>query len=125
MAIVRAADAPTFEVHGATITGAASPSRGASQTCLWRIDLAPGSAVPAHILDHEEIFHALGGTLVATVDGEPQQVDSGDTLIVRPGATLQISVPDDARFQAVVVLPAGSLARFAAGGEPFTPPWAV
>lgn len=125
MAVVRGVDAPTFEVHGATITGAAAPSRGSSQTCLWRIDLAPGSTVPAHILDHEEIFHALSGTLVATVDGEPHRVDGGDTLIVRPGATLQISVPDDAHFQAVVVLPAGSLARFAAGGDPFTPPWAV
>ena len=125
MRVLRASNAPTFEVHGATITGAASPSRGASQTCLWRIDLAPGCTVPAHILDHEEIFHALSGTLVATVDGEQHRVDVGDTLIVRPGATLQISVPPEARFQAVVVLPAGSLARFAAGGDPFTPPWAV
>ena len=88
MSVVRAADAPPFEVHGATITGAASPSRGATQTCLWRIDLAPGSSVPAHVLDHEEIFHALGGTLLATVDGEVHRVDNGDTLIVRPGATL-------------------------------------
>ena len=125
MPVVRAADAPTFEVHGATITGGAAPSRGSTQTCLWRIDLAPGSSVPAHILDHEEIFHALSGALLATVDGELHHVSGGDTLIVRPGATLQITVPDDARFQAVVALPAGTLARFAAGGEPFTPPWAV
>ena len=125
MTVVRAADAPTFEVHGATITGAASPSRGSSQICLWRINLAPGSDVPAHILDHEEIFHALSGTLLATVDGEQHRVRGGDTLIVRPGATLQISIPHESRFQAVVVLPAGSRARFEAGGEPFTPPWAV
>jgi quercetin dioxygenase-like cupin family protein len=125
LTVVRAADAPTFDVHGATITGAAAPSRGSTQTCLWRVDLAPGSHVPGHILDREEIFHALGGTLVATVDGERQIVNVGDTLIVGPGKILQIEVPAAARFEAVVVMPVGAQARFADGGEPFAPPWTV
>jgi quercetin dioxygenase-like cupin family protein len=123
--VIKAADAPVFDANGATITGAASPNRGSTQTSLWRVDLAPGSAVPGHILDGEEIFHALSGTLHATVDGQRQTVQAGDTLIVPPGSELQIAVPADARFQAVVVLPVGAKARFAAGGEPFSPPWAV
>ncbi|MGE3267562.1 MAG: cupin domain-containing protein [Chloroflexota bacterium] len=125
MPVVRATDAPSFEVHGATITGGAAPSRGSVQTCVWRVNLSPGSSVPAHILSHEEIFHVLSGTLLATVDGEEHRITSGDTLIVHAGATLQIAVPPGDRFQAVVVLPAGALARFADGGDPFTPPWAV
>jgi quercetin dioxygenase-like cupin family protein len=125
MSVVKAADAPIFDAHGATITGAASPSRGSTQTSLWRVNLAPGTDVPGHILDGEEIFHALGGTLLATVDGERQTVQAGDTLIVPPGSLLQIAVPSDARFEAVVVLPVGAKARFASGGEPFAPPWAV
>jgi quercetin dioxygenase-like cupin family protein len=125
MTLVRAADAPVFDVHGATITGGAAPSRGAIQTSLWRIDLAPGSEVQGHILDGEEILHALGGTLIATVDGVRQLVQGGDTLIVPAGSTLQIEVPSSERFQAVAVLPVGARARFAAGGEPFTPPWTV
>jgi quercetin dioxygenase-like cupin family protein len=123
--IIRAADAPTFDVHGATITGGAAPSRGSTQTSLWRVNLAPGSQVPGHLLDHEEIFHALSGTLIATVGGERQTVSAGDTLIVPPGTELQIEVPSDERFEAVVVLPVGAQARFAAGGEPFAPPWSV
>lgn len=125
MTLIRAADAPVFDVHGATITGGASPSRGASQTSVWRIDLAPGCVVQGHILDGEEIFHAFGGTLIATVDGERQLVEAGDTLIVPPGSTLQIEVPPADRFLAVAVLPVGVQARFADGGEPFTPPWSV
>lgn len=125
MPIVRAADAPVFDVHGATITGAAAPSRGALQTCLWRVSLAPGADVPGHVLDHEEIFHALSGAVVATVDGEAQTVQAGDTLLVPPGHTLQLRVPDEGRFEAVVVLPVGARAAFVAGGEPFAPPWAV
>jgi quercetin dioxygenase-like cupin family protein len=123
--VIRAVDAPTFDAHGSVITGAASPSRGSTQTSLWRVNLAPGSQVPGHVLDHEEIFHALAGTLIATVDGERQTVGAGDTLIVRPGAMLQIEVPAEIHFEAVVVLPVGALARFAAGGEPFPPPWSV
>jgi len=125
MSVVKAADAPIFDAHGATITGAASPSRGSTQTSLWRVNLGPGSEVPGHILDHEEIFHALGGTLLATVDGERQTVQAGDTLIVPPGAVLQIAVPADTRFEAIVAMPVGAKARFVSGGEPFSPPWAV
>lgn len=125
MAIIRAADAPTFQAHGATVTGGAAPSRGALQTCLWRVSLAPGTEVPAHILDHEEVFHALAGTLVATVDGKAETVQAGDTLMVPPGCVLQLRVPPEGRFEAVVALPVGARATIAAGGEPFTPSWAV
>ncbi len=125
MVLVKAADAPVFEVHGGVITGGAAPSRGASQTCMWRIDLAGGTTVPAHILDHHAVFHALSGVLLATVNDAVQHVEAGDTLIVQAGASLKIDVPADGRFQAVVALPAGTKARFAAGGEPFSPPWAV
>jgi quercetin dioxygenase-like cupin family protein len=125
MTLIRASDAPIFDAHGSTITGGASPSRGSTQTSLWRVDLAAGSRVPGHILDREEIFHALRGTLLATIDSEQLAIGAGDTLIVPPGSLLRIEVPEDERFEAVVVLPVGALARFADGGEPFTPPWAV
>lgn len=125
MTVVRAADAPVFEVQGGAIIGGASPSRGATETCVWRVELAPGSGVPAHILDREEIFHALSGELVAIVDNHEHRVQAGDTLIVQPGSTLQIHVSTDRPFKAVVALPAGAQARFAGGGERFTPPWAV
>jgi quercetin dioxygenase-like cupin family protein len=125
MAFLRASDAPTFEVHGATITGGAAPSRGALQTCVWRVNLAAGSTVPGHHLDREEIFHALTGTLVATIDGQDHVLHTGDTLMVPPGSVLQLQVPPADRFEAVVVVPVGAQATFAAGGEPFAPPWTV
>jgi quercetin dioxygenase-like cupin family protein len=125
MTVIRAADAPTFNVHGATVTGGAAPSRGATQTCLWRVNLPPESRVAGHVLDHEEIFHVLSGELLATVDGERHTLTEGDTLIVPPGATLELEVPATGSFDAAVAIPVGAHARFTAGGEPFAPPWTV
>jgi quercetin dioxygenase-like cupin family protein len=125
MTVIKAADAPTFDVHGSLITGGASPSRGATQTCVWRVNLAPGSMVPGHILDNEEIFHAISGTLLAMVGGETRTVTAGDTLIVPPDAILALEVGPTFPFEAVVVMPVGSQARFADGGEPFAPAWTV
>jgi quercetin dioxygenase-like cupin family protein len=125
MTVIKAADAPTFDVHGSVITGGASPSRGATQTCVWRVHLAPGSTVPGHVLDHEEIFHAIAGTLIATVGGEARTVTAGDTLIVPPGEILALEVPPTGPFEAVVVMPVGAQARFADSGDPFSPAWTV
>ncbi len=125
MTVIKATDAPTFDVHGSLITGGAAPSRGATQTCVWRVRLAPESRVAGHILDREEIFHVISGSLVATVGGEARTVTVGDTLIVPPGEILTLEVPSTGPFEAVVVMPVGAQARFAAGGEPFFPAWTV
>src|SRR6266545_2135580 len=42
MTILRAADAPTFELNGIMFTGYAAPRRGSRQLCTWRIRVAPG-----------------------------------------------------------------------------------
>jgi quercetin dioxygenase-like cupin family protein len=125
MPVIRGADAPSFTPHGAHITVAAAPIRGATETCLWRVSLEPGSRTAARVLDREELFHALSGTLVATLDAERHVLYAGDTLVVPPGVTLSLAVPLEQPFEAICALPVGGRARFAAGGEPFSPPWAV
>ena len=51
MPVIRGADAPSFTPHGAHITAAAAPSRGATETCLWRVSLEPvKSRTAAHVL---------------------------------------------------------------------------
>jgi hypothetical protein len=45
MPVVPALTAPTFTAPGLTVTGLAAPSRGATETRVWRLTLAPGDAL--------------------------------------------------------------------------------
>jgi quercetin dioxygenase-like cupin family protein len=89
MPIARSSDHRTFEVtestSGVTVTGLASPSRGATEILLYRTDLAPGAALPPHRHDHEEVFHLLSGTLASAQAGERIAVGAGDAVVIPPG----------------------------------------
>jgi mannose-6-phosphate isomerase-like protein (cupin superfamily) len=122
MPIVKAADAPHFETYGAEVIGLAAPSRGASQTGVWRVLLKPGSASPLHHLSHEEVFVAIRGRAIVTISGEESELDAGDALIVPPGTPFVLANAADETFEAVVSLPAGALGTV--GAETFVPPWA-
>ncbi len=122
MTVIKAADAPTFTIPGLHVTGLASPSRGATETSTWRIEIAAGSEGAPHTVDKEEIFVALRGEALATVAGEQHKLAAGDALIVAPGTVFNLANPHDAPFEAVAVQPVGGRAAFE-GGEPITPPW--
>ena len=46
MPVARADDHPSFDLGGNTITGFASPSRGATECILYRVEVRPGAACP-------------------------------------------------------------------------------
>ena len=74
--IIRSQDAPRFVAGGTTATGYASPSRGAQGLSLWRVALAAGETSPPHTLSHEEVFLALDGSAVATIDGHDESLQT-------------------------------------------------
>jgi mannose-6-phosphate isomerase-like protein (cupin superfamily) len=124
MPLIPAAAAPTFELPGITFTGLASPSRGSTQTCVWTLALDPGMTGAPHHLDQEEVFVAVEGEAVATVDGEELPLRPGDGLVVPARTSFSISNPNASRFVAVAVLPVGGQASWG-DGQYFTPPWAA
>ncbi len=109
MPIVRESDAPRFQLPGLTVRGLASPRRGAAETCVWRIQLAPGAPAVPHSCTREEVF-------VATAGG------AGDALIVPSGVLFALGNPTAEPFEAIVTLPVGGQAVTAEAT--FTPPWA-
>ncbi|HCT77773.1 MAG TPA: cupin domain-containing protein [Micromonosporaceae bacterium] len=123
MPLVQGSTAPTFTLPHATFTGLASPSRGSSETSVWRVVLSPGAEPMEHSLTREEIFVAVSGAAVATVDGESHAIAAGDALVVPAGKPFSIANPHSDPFEAVTVFPVGGQAAMP-GGEPFTPPWA-
>jgi quercetin dioxygenase-like cupin family protein len=123
MTTIKATDAPRFEIPGLTFTGLASPSRGCTETAVWRVRIEPGDPGTPHRLDREEVFVALSGAAVASIDGTETDVVAGDALIVPAGKPFAIRATGDEPFEAVVAFPVGGTAAFD-GAEPFTPPWA-
>jgi quercetin dioxygenase-like cupin family protein len=124
MPIIKSSTAPTFQLHGLDVVGLAAPSRGASETCVWRITLAPGTPGTPHVVDREEIFVGLAGEACVELEGEQTVLASGDVLVVPAGRSFSVSNPGAEPFTALAMLPVGGKATLF-GGEPFAPPWTV
>ena len=124
MPVVTATAAPIFELPHLRVTGHAAPSRGAAETCVWRIRLEAGTPGTPHSVDREEIFVALVGRARATVDGKDVDLHPGDTLIIPAGISFALANPGDGPFEAMAVLPVGGRASLP-DAEPFSPPWTL
>lgn len=122
--IITSADAQTFTQWGVTAVGFASPSRGAKELSLWRLSLAPGHQAPPHSLTHEEVFLALAGSAVATIDGEDQAFGAGDCLVVPVGVPFTFTTGPEG-LEAVCAMRAEGEATILPDGPTITPPWAA
>jgi quercetin dioxygenase-like cupin family protein len=124
MPVLSAPDTHTHELPGARFTTLASPSRGSSETSVWQVELLPGAETVPHRVTREEIFVALTGRAIATLDGAAHTLAAGETLILSPATEFTLEPSGDEPFRALVCLPVGGQAIIA-DGEPFTPPWAT
>src|SRR5437763_889354 len=105
MAHIKASTAPTFEIPGLKVLGLAAPSRGAAETCVWQITVAPGTPGTPHSVDREEIFVGLSGAARVALDGQDGHLAAGDVLIVPAGHSFSLSNPGGEPFVALAVLP--------------------
>lgn len=124
MPIVKSSTAPTFHLPGLDVVGLASPSRGACETCVWRIALPPGTPGTSHIVDREEIFVALSGEARLELGGTETVFASGDALVIPVGEPFSLSNTGTEPFTALALQPVGGKA-VPPGGEPFSPSWTL
>jgi quercetin dioxygenase-like cupin family protein len=124
MPILRAAQAPRFDLDGFHFLGFTSPSRGATELCTWQLEIDPGASSDPHRLDHEEVFLPLQGTFSVVLDGETIELSPGDACTVPAHCLLQVANPSHEAACALVCIAAGFSARSADGREIGTPPWA-
>lgn len=121
MPIVKLADAPEFDLGGATVRGLASPGRGAQETMCYRTALPSEVRLPQHTHDHEEVFHVLSGRLTAWIDGEETVVESGDTVMI-PAGVSHYSYTDSDPAELLSMMPVGTV-MIRPDGEVVPPPW--
>jgi mannose-6-phosphate isomerase-like protein (cupin superfamily) len=123
MPVLRSPAAPTHTLPGVSFTSLATPSRGASETALWRIEVAPRSPGAPHELTREEVFLILAGSARATIGETVEVAREGDVIVVPPHVPFTLANDGDEVLRAVCCLPVGGQALMN-GGAPFTPPWA-
>ena len=123
MAVVHAPPTPTHELGGARFTSLATPSRGSSDTSVWRVEIAPGTPGTPHQLTREEVFVVLAGRAAVRLGDTVSSAGPGDAIVVPPGVLFALSPEGDEALHALCCLPVGGQGQLA-GGEPFTPPWA-
>lgn len=122
MPTIHANDAPTFDAGGATITGLAAPSRGATDIAAWRVEFAADHTSPTHALTREEVFVVLRGELTVAFADREERVAAGGAVIVPPHEPFSL-VAHGAPAEAICALPVGGEAII--GEDRFTPPWAA
>ena len=123
MSVIRAAQAPRFEIPGGRFEGLAAPSRGSAEVCTWRITVAPRFVSDqAHTLDRDEIFMLTAGALRVTADGE--LLAPGDAAVIPAGQPIFVTNPGDEPAHAYVAIAAGFTGTMADGTAVDTPPWA-
>jgi quercetin dioxygenase-like cupin family protein len=121
MPVERAVDHPVHELGGNAVTSLASPSRGSSETALFRIDLPAGSGLPPHRHDHFDVFAVVAGGGTVHLDDEAIEVTEGDSAVVPIGVRHWLDAGPGGVTIVVTMVAATKLIRD--DGSESVPPW--
>jgi quercetin dioxygenase-like cupin family protein len=123
MPVLQAPAAPTHDIGAARFTSLATPSRGAIDTAVWRVEIDPGAPAAPHSLTREEVFVVLEGIASVAMDGGVTVAHAGDVVLVPTGVEFALSNAGDDPLRLLCCMPVGGQARMD-DGTVFTPPWA-
>ena len=124
MPVVAAPLEPTHDLGHTRFTSLATPTTGATETAVWRVELAPGTPTTPHSLTREEVLVVLSGVATVRVGDVRDSARAGDAIVVPADTPFELSNGDDEPLQIICCMPVGGCAR-AADGTVFTPPWAT
>jgi mannose-6-phosphate isomerase-like protein (cupin superfamily) len=114
----------THEAGPNRFTSLATPSKGSTESSVWKVEIPPMTPATPHSLTSEEVFVILEGSAVARLDGVDCVANIGDAVVVPAGVLIEWSNPGPDMLRMLCVLPVGGQARLA-DGTTFTPPWAL
>lgn len=123
MTVIRHDQARRTETPNAVMTTLASPTLGGAARSLWRVDMGPGVAGPAHRFDVEQIWTALDGAATIALDAATHRLAPGDTIVIAAGAPRQVSADPRVGFSAIVTAPPGARAMMLDGTDRGVPAW--
>lgn len=123
MSVLPAPAMPTHDLGGTRFTSLATPSRGATDTAVWKVEILPRTPATPHSLTREEVFVVLEGTASVRIAGREDLARTGDAIVVPADVDFELANAGDEPLQLVCCMPVGGQGRLA-DGVAFTPPWA-
>ena len=123
MPVLTAPAAPTHDLGGTRFTSLATPSRGATDTAVWQVEILPGTPAMPHSVTREEVFVVLEGRASVRIAGDASEAGAGDAIVIPAGTEFELANGSDGPLRMLCCLPVGGQARLA-DGSTFTPPWA-
>ena len=121
MPVEHAADHPTFELGGNTVTSFAAPARGAYELALYRVDIPPAGGLPAHRHDHLDVFMVIAGGGVFHLDDEAVDLAAGDSVVVPVGVRHTMKAGAQGASLIVTMVPGNKMIRD--DGSELVPDW--
>ena len=111
----------SYENHGNTLRGIATPTLGARSYEVWRTSVAVGSATPLHRHESEEVFIFLQGKGKARIGDEEFSFEAPATVVAPANVPHQFFNIGDVPTDAIVVVGIGSKIWDPAGKEMLLP----
>ncbi len=123
MSRIRLSEARVVETPAATMRTYASPTTvRPAPHAVWRTVLQPGFAGPAHTVDVVQVVVVIDGTLVAHLDGQAEEIPSGDSVVLPAGCERRLVAGGSGVVTLTTSAP-GATARVG-DAEPVAVPWA-
>jgi quercetin dioxygenase-like cupin family protein len=123
MPVIVAPTEPTHELGSTRFTSLATPTRGSSETAIWRVEIEPGAPATPHRLTREEVFVVLEGEARVDIGDVTQTACAGDAIAVPAHEPFAVAAAGGRTLRMLCCMPVGGQAVLE-DGEPFTPPWA-
>ena len=105
MPAVHAPAEPTHDPGDTRFTSLVTPTTGATDSAVWRVELAPGTPATPHSLTREEVSVGCPGSPPRESANAHATAQAGDAIVVPAGQWFELSNGADEPLQMICCMP--------------------
>lgn len=123
MKVIGESEARTTTTPAGVMKALAGPSQGSHQLSTWRVEMAPGSASPEHMIDRDQVWMPVSGVFEVMIEGETSELIPGQAVVIPSGSVRQIRTTTSSGEALVCMTPGGQASVVGKEGK-LPLPWA-
>ncbi|AKH83434.1 cupin [Streptomyces sp. CNQ-509] len=124
MKVITPAPDRTVTTPNASMESLATPSRGSTALSTWRVRMDAGRSGPVHVIDREQVWMVISGSLTVTCDGRTETAAAGQAVLLPSGVPRRLGAAEGTgAVEALVAMEAGGSAVTEDGAR-HALPWA-